>query len=211
MGAALGSALMFGFVLFATAAGRQPPAEVAAGDGIVVLTGADHRIVEGMRLLGLGKADRLLISGVNPKTSREELRRHNRAEDRLFDCCVDIGIEAQDTVGNASETVEWAHRHNFRRLIVVTSSYHMPRSLTEIARVLPDADLIAAPVLPRMLAERAWWLNPSATRLLLGEYLKLIPSAARLAATRLARTLDGSAPAVHQARSARQVQAAGAP
>lgn len=191
--AALFTALMFGFVLFATSAGRKAPADIPIADGIVVLTGADNRIPEGMRLLAGNKGRRLLISGVNPRASRDEVRRHARAQNGLFDCCVDIGYAAQDTIGNADEAMEWARRNKFRRLIVVTSSYHMPRSLTEFSRVLPDAELIASPVVPRSLTEGAWWLSASATRMLLSEYLKLLPSAARLAATRLVRSLEGGA------------------
>lgn len=196
-GAGLVTALMFGFVLFATSAGRKAPAEIPQADGIVVLTGADNRIPEGMRLLAEQKGRRLLISGVNPRTSREEVRRYNRAADGLFACCVDIGYLAQDTIGNADEAMEWARRHKYRRLIVVTSSYHMPRSLAEISRVLPEAELIASPVVPRSLTDQAWWLSASATRMLLSEYLKLLPSAARLAVARLARSFDAGALAAY--------------
>jgi uncharacterized SAM-binding protein YcdF (DUF218 family) len=197
LGAALLVALIFGFVLFATTAGRKPPDRIADADGIVVLTGAEHRIAEGMRLLTLGRAKRLLISGVNPKTTRDEIRRRNGGGERLFDCCVDIGYVAQDTVGNADEAMEWARAHGYRSLIVVTSSYHMPRSLAEIARVLPEAELIASPVVPRNLAEQPWWLSASTMRILFSEYCKYLPAAAKLVAARLVRTLDGGTLAAH--------------
>lgn len=193
LGAGLVTVLMSGFVLFASLATRNAPLQVSSADAIVVLTGAENRIQEGLRLLSENKGLRLLISGANPKTSRDEVRRHSRIQDRLFDCCVDIGYLAQDTIGNAVETMQWARQHTYRRLIVVTSSYHMPRSLAEIARVMPEAELIAAPVVPRTLAEQAWWLNIAATRMLLSEYLKLLPAAAKLAASRLVRTLEGDA------------------
>lgn len=195
--AGLVTALMFGFVLFATTAARKAPVDVPGADGIVVLTGADNRIPEGIRLLSERKGRRLLISGVNPRTSREEVRRHNPVQNGLFDCCVDIGYLAQDTVGNADEAMGWARHHRYRRLIIVTSSYHMPRSLAEIARVMPEAELIASPVVPRQLSERPWWLSPSATRILIAEYFKLLPSAARLAAARLVRSFDAGALAAH--------------
>ena len=64
----------------------------------------------------------------------------------MFECCVDIGYEAQDTPGNADETMHWAADQGFSKLIIVTSSYHMPRSLTELGRVMPDVRLVPYPV-----------------------------------------------------------------
>ena len=81
----------------------------------------------------------------------------------------------------------WAERHRFTRLIVVTSSYHMLRSMSELSRVLPDATLIPNPVVPRFLRDEPWWLSLSTTRILAVEYVKLIPSLARSWAKRLLR------------------------
>jgi hypothetical protein len=50
---------------------------------------------------------------------------------------------------------------------------------------MPDVELIAHPVVPRMLREGAWWLKPSAARMLAAEYIKLLPSYVRWAAHRL--------------------------
>jgi uncharacterized SAM-binding protein YcdF (DUF218 family) len=69
-------------------------------------------------------------------------------------------------------------------LIIVTSSYHMPRSLAELAIALPEAQLIPHSVVPLKLRNRAWWLQPSAARLLLSEYVKFLPVMVRLAIVR---------------------------
>ena len=121
------------------------------------------------------------------------LKRSAQASDALFRCCVDFDYVAQTTTGNAEETREWASRHRFGRLIVVTSSYHMPRSLTEIGRVLPDVELVAYPVKPRSMQGEAWWLNAHHVRVLAAEYLKLLPSMARFAIARVLRPLEASA------------------
>jgi uncharacterized SAM-binding protein YcdF (DUF218 family) len=192
-------ALLAGFVVFAREVVHSKPSPLQHADGIVILTGGSHRLAEAARLLADGYASRLLISGANRVTSREALHSNSGISHDLFDCCVDIGYEAQDTPGNAHETMEWAAHWRFKKLIVVTSTYHMPRSLTEIGRALPDVELIAYPVIAQGFRREGWWRNPALARILVSEYLKFIPSAARLGVARLLRSLDGSALAGGQA------------
>ena len=94
-----------------------------------------------------------------------------------FKCCVDVGYAAHDTSGNAEETKAWAHAHRFSKLIIVTSSYHMPRSLIELGRAMPAATLVPYPVLSRNFRTEAWWLHGATARLLFSEYVKFLPSA----------------------------------
>ncbi|HKZ96011.1 MAG TPA: YdcF family protein [Hyphomicrobiaceae bacterium] len=177
--------LVFGFVMFASAVMREPADENVHADGIVVLTGGETRIREAARLLSEGRGERLLISGVNPQTRRDSLKRLSGLGEQKFNCCVDLGYSALDTVGNAAETRKWAEALRYDSLIVVTASYHMPRSLAELARAMPSTELIAHPVVPVQLRRRAWWLNARTTRILVAEYLKYLPAAARLGAARV--------------------------
>jgi uncharacterized SAM-binding protein YcdF (DUF218 family) len=176
--------LMFGFTMFATHALRAPPPTVTPADGIIVLTGGDRRIVEGAGLLRSGIARRLLISGVNPRTGRDDVIRLSGLDAAKFSCCVDLGYAAQDTIGNAEEARTWADGIGARRIIVVTSGYHMLRSLTELAIAMPGVVLVPHPVVPRALRARPWWLQPGLTRLLATEYAKFLPVAARYAVVR---------------------------
>ncbi len=187
--AALG---VLGFVLFATSVTRELQDEDQRADGIVVLTGGDLRIAEGGRLLHAGRAGRMLISGVNTKTSRHDLLALTGLDEGRFDCCVDLGYGALDTVGNAAETRLWVRQRRFSSLIVVTSRYHMPRGLAELKMEIPDVNLIAHPVTPRHLRPQSWWLHLPTARVLVSEYVKFLPTAARLAASRLMSTLNGS-------------------
>ncbi len=200
-GLAAAALLGLGFVLFAGAATRDPRQPVPKADGVVALTGAQHRIRVAARLLADGHAKRLLVTGINRQAGRSDVRRLARLGKGLFDCCVDLGYEAQDTVGNAEETRSWAATHGFSSLIVVTSSYHMPRSLVELGRVMPEVRLIAHPVLPHQLRDEAWWTSPAAVRLLASEYLKFLPSAARFAVARLVRTFEPRAVATAEPAS----------
>ncbi len=181
-----GAGLFFGFVVFATTVMREPQVAdpTTSADGIVVLTGGELRLSAGSRLLKQNRGKRLLISGVNPRTTKKALFSILGLEAGKFGCCVDLGYEALNTLGNAEETSRWARDKNFRSLIIVTSSYHMPRSLVELTRRMPDTELIAYPVMPAQFRSTVWWLNPLAARVILSEYLKYLPAAARLAATR---------------------------
>lgn len=179
--------LVFGFALFAASVMRDQPLPEGNADGIIVLTGGDYRISEGGRLLQQGRASRMLISGVNPTTSRDDLIRLSGLEAATFSCCVDVGYAAQDTAGNAEEARTWAQGRKLSRLFVVTSIYHMPRSLAELALALPGVELIPDAVITRKFRNPAWWLHPGAARLLLSEYVKFLPVAARLGAMRYVR------------------------
>lgn len=192
LGALLAAAL-FGFVLFAGAATRAPLlADKERADGVVVLTGADLRIAQGAQLLREGRARRLLISGVNRKTSRDDVMRIAGLPPAQFDCCVDLGYEALDTFGNAGETKSWMALHRFNSVIVVTSSYHMPRALAELTLAMPHTTLIPHRVTPKAFPQQVWWLSPGAVRILFAEYVKFMPTAARMLAARVTTAWDGN-------------------
>ena len=202
VGASLGL-LLFGFVVFAAIATRSGLGPLVRTDGIVVLTGGEARIAEAGRLLRAGRAERLLISGVNRRTTRDDLRRLSGLNDQMFDCCVDIGYAALDTHGNADETRVWANLRRFSSLIIVTSSYHMPRSLAEIGIALPGVTLVPSPVVPRRLQGTPWWLELKTTRALVAEYVRFLPVATRLVVARLVGMREGSATRVSSAPSDR--------
>lgn len=187
-GAIGGLALLIGFAAFANAVRQSPPAGLPAADAIVVLTGGEDRIETGIRLLAQGKGHRLLISGVNPSTRATEIGRLAGSDSRLLRCCIDFGYVAVDTSGNAAEARDWAQSRGYSKLIVVTSNYHMPRSLAEFARLLPDAELISYPVGSRHYQIETWWRHPPTARLLAAEYVKFLTSAARLGVARLLST-----------------------
>ena len=166
------SAFVGGFLVFADkVVNSRPPARPSA-DGIVALTGGPSRIEDAVALLDRGSAERLLISGVDERTSARALANRSPQLASLIKCCIDIGYEANDTRGNALETRKWAERQGYGSLIVVTSAYHMPRSLAEIARELPEVDLVPYPIRPDMVAD--WHSDLPTFKLLLTEYVKYL-------------------------------------
>jgi uncharacterized SAM-binding protein YcdF (DUF218 family) len=179
----IGYALLVGLLLFggqALHAPRFASTDLRPSDGVVVLTGGENRVREGLKLMTEAPVRRVLISGVYRSTSREDFRRHFALPSVLSDCCLDIGYLAQDTVGNAEETRAWVEAWGFQRLIVVTSGYHMPRSLLELRRALPDVELIPHPVGWGRENKPRWWLDDTALRLVLREYGKYIVALVRI-------------------------------
>ncbi len=157
-----------------------PPPDPAPADGIVALTGSSNaRISEAMKLLEDGKATRLLVSGVNPQASRADIKGVAKATRRIYDCCVDLGFQATDTVGNARETAGWARAKGFRSLIVVTSDFHMPRAMLELHEALPDVRLTPYPVQTTDLDSEHWWKSGDGARRMIVEYCKYLVILAR--------------------------------
>jgi uncharacterized SAM-binding protein YcdF (DUF218 family) len=183
--AVLAALLFAGFVVYAQAVSRSPAGQGAHADGIVALTGGEERIAEAVRLLAEGRAKRLLISGVNPSTSKLELIGLNPRSERLFRCCVDLDKRAIDTRDNALQTTAWARKQGFHSLIVVTSSYHMPRSLIELRQTMTDVELIPYAVKPPALQCDRWWSDRTTLFVLAKEYIKLVTAVSRYAAYRL--------------------------
>jgi uncharacterized SAM-binding protein YcdF (DUF218 family) len=168
-----------GLLAFAGRVQHSTPAPAPErADGIVALTGANsnQRIGAAMGLLEDGYGKRVLVSGVNRMASREDVRNVSRAVRRLYDCCVDLGFTAADTVGNARETADWAQAMRYRRLIVVTADYHMPRAMLELKAVLrgTGVELQTYPVRTPALQAHDWWRRPGAARLMVVEYCKYL-------------------------------------
>ncbi len=145
-------------------------------EGIVILTGTPARLKVGFELLKSGAAKRILISGVNRQVSREQLRIAMGESDEIMNCCVDLGRIAHDTVGNAYEASLWASEHKFNKLIIVTSAYHMPRSLVELKRQMPNKNLYAFSPATDALKLEKWWKSPALFYVLSAEFNKYIIS-----------------------------------
>ncbi len=184
LGAAIGAgyAVLFGLLLFAGQALRTPQfalGDIRPSDGLVVLTGGENRVREGLRLMIETPVRRVLISGVYRSTTHDDFRRHFGLPSVLSNCCLDIGYAAQDTVGNADETRAWVKVWGFQRVIVVTSGYHMPRSMLELRRALPHIQLIPHPVSWGRENKPRWWVDSGAMRVVLREYSKLLLAVVR--------------------------------
>ena len=173
-------ALTVGFGVFAEHISLlTQPTDMRTADGIIVLTGGQSRLSAAFDLLKAGKGKRLLISGVNPHADRRALREVTGGDKRLFTCCVDIDHVALDTIGNAEQSAKWVAAHDYGRVILVTNNYHMPRSLLEMHRLLPQASVEPYPVVNSKLDDGSWLTKPDALRVLATEYVKYLAALAR--------------------------------
>ncbi|MDA0340975.1 MAG: YdcF family protein [Proteobacteria bacterium] len=174
-----------GFLRFVDSIARLEPAPPIRADVIVVLTGGAKRVAAGFGLLNQGKGEALFVSGVFPDVRPDDLRALAEAEeisipDGLLACCVALGFSARDTRGNATEIAGWLAARDVRSVLMVTSNYHVPRSLMELQNALPAIKIHPYPVVAGKVMLDAWWRWPGSLRLLAGEYHKLILAGFRL-------------------------------
>lgn len=170
---------------------------VPTADAVVVATGGTGRLAMGFALLRAERAPVLFISGVDPVVVRERIREvipegDAGLSDDVIACCVQLGYGARDTVGNAREVSDWLRDQGGRSLILVTSGYHLPRTLLEFHAVMPEIRIEPVPVVtPEVRLER-YWLYPGSFALLAGEWSKFLFAQARIAAGAFLRgLLDG--------------------
>lgn len=148
-------------------------------DAIVVLTGGSQRVQQGLALLAAGKAKKLFISGVSRNVHVPALLHAAGQPGERDECCIVLGHAADNTLGNARETQVWMHEEGYHSLRLVTSSYHMPRSLLEFTRAMPDITIIGNPVFTDSVKQDRWWAWPGTASLIIGEYDKYLLARAR--------------------------------
>ncbi|MBX3560590.1 MAG: YdcF family protein [Sphingomonas sp.] len=131
-------AYALGYAAFAVLLPR--PAGDARTDAIVVLTGGPGRMERGLEMLRQGRAERMLVSGVNRTVRLSELKAQYPDYADLFDQRVVLGRESFDTRSNADEVARWMERRRFRSLRLVTNDLHMPRARYELRKRI-DGDI----------------------------------------------------------------------
>jgi uncharacterized SAM-binding protein YcdF (DUF218 family) len=159
---------LLGFCVFTAYAYMLKYSIIPSADGIVVLTGGAERLPTALSLLKEEKAPRMLISGVNEKVSLGAL--FGRIDEEYLKR-IELGYKADNTFENALETKEWAQKNDIHSVLLVTSFYHMPRSLFELRTQIPNIRIYPVPVF--MQTEQHWTYTRSAW-LVFVEYNKFI-------------------------------------
>ena len=93
-------------------------------DAIVVFAGSDDRVKAGFDLVKSGLADFLVIS----PASEKQLKKYEHKNGNLFETRYIIENKAGTTFENAIYTRKIIEKHNLKSIILLTSSYHFPRS-----------------------------------------------------------------------------------
>ena len=166
-----------GLAWFAEASRQDSDRPELATEAIIVPTGGSGRLEEGLRLLESGLAQMLFVTGVGEGVERAELR--ERYDPALWDCCVELGYEAEDTEANAREAAAWMESHSFTSLRLVTSGYHMLRAMMEFRSAMPNANLVAHPVFPEHVKVEHWWRYRGTAALIASEFTKYLWALAR--------------------------------
>lgn len=163
-----------GLVIYANTIPIEQKKADPSADAIVVLTGGSGRLGAGLKLLTKKRAKKLFVSGVYKGTDVKRLMTLFQEAPIDLECCLEIGDDAMNTAGNAIETAAWFRNKKYKSLIIVTSNYHMPRSVLEFRSVMPEAKLISYPVFPETFKRERWWAWPGTTGLLMREYSKYL-------------------------------------
>jgi len=153
---------------------KQYTVSTNQSDGIIVLTGGNNRLKQGIKLLINKKAKKLFVSGVYRGNDVRRLLAIQKQNPEEVLCCINIGYNATSTHGNAKETAEWVKNLKYKSIRLVTANYHMPRSLVLFRSAMPDIRIIPHPVYPPKFKYNKWWLSGRTVNLVISEYFKYI-------------------------------------
>ncbi len=167
----LGTIWVIGFIAFSCYAIGMKYRPTETAEAIVALTGGNDRIKEAIRLLEEDKAPKLFISGVNGNVTGFHLLKEVSKETQEK---IELGYKAKTTRMNAVETAEWVQKNNIHTIILVTSFYHMPRSLLEVKRAIPNLKVSPFAVFPKSFGENTDWLHTRYAWQLFLEYHKFL-------------------------------------
>jgi uncharacterized SAM-binding protein YcdF (DUF218 family) len=167
----------------------------AKADVAVVLTGGGDRLETGLSLVASGRVDKMFVSGAgNNVRLADIIAQSSKAKQyKVDDTKVVLGHQAENTIGNAEETLSWLQTGKYETVYLVTSGYHMPRSLLEFANLNPQKELcttgpnmqgvcgtmtqftfVPMPVASGEFKAGQWWSDANSRALLLSEYNKYL-------------------------------------
>lgn len=138
-----------GFVMFTAAIYyMSEPQNTDKIDGAIVLTGGTNRVSKGLDLLADGRITHLLVSGVHKDVEIKDIMTIWGKKKNVPPCCITLGREAGNTIGNATEAKKWIESEKLEKVYIITANYHMPRALLEFNHQIPDVKIIPFPVQP---------------------------------------------------------------
>ena len=111
-------------------------------DGIAVLTGGKGRIKLGIDLFKNSNA-KLIISGINKKVKKYNSIIPNELIKKES---ITLDKESLSTLDNALTIARWAKNNKLKKIKVITSYYHMPRSILLLKIMAPKLSFYEYPV-----------------------------------------------------------------
>ena len=141
--------------------------------GVIVLTGGKMRIEKGMEIMQKGYAEKMFISGVFMPSEIQMKFKIEKTKKDLLECCISFGEEAKNTIENAGEADQWLRKNpEITKVILITSYYHLPRSILIFEKKLwSNPEIYAVPAVEKVnLFEQPLFH----LRLVSSEYFKVI-------------------------------------
>ena len=134
--------LIYGFVIFLNKIHYNQVRFNYKTDGIAVLTGGTGRIKLGLELFNKNKNLKLIISGVDRKVSDKSIIPNNLINKHN----ITIDKDSESTYQNAKIINKWTSKCKLQNVTIITSYYHMPRSMMLIQSLSPTINFYAYPV-----------------------------------------------------------------
>jgi len=159
---------------------------------VVILTGGTNRIKEGFEVIyKLDKKSisnlKVLVSGTGKGFSKLSLQEklNPNFDLRLIECCVELDDVSQDTYSNAVETSKWVSKNNIEEILLITSNYHIPRSILEFQNKMPNLKILYYPITPKQHQINNWLKSFETFSLIFIEYCKYIIANVRIKTLRI--------------------------
>ena len=105
---------------------EQPPLKEIQNQPIIILTGDSGRIDKGLKLADVIDSPAILISGVDPRFTKDALVDNWDAAETIN--IISLDHDALNTVDNAKQSAKWLKENQYTSAVLVTSSYHITRA-----------------------------------------------------------------------------------
>jgi len=122
--------------------------DVTNEDAIVVFTGGTGRLYTAKKLMKRNFNGPILISGVNERVHPTDVLGDSAT---TYIGHITYDYESPSTRGNVSMTSEWVSEKGISSILLVTSYYHVPRSLLLFEQAKFDKPITVYPVFPRTI------------------------------------------------------------
>ncbi len=166
----------FGLVGFVDTINKYKQPKLILADVAIVLTGGAGRIEKGIEILNKNKVKKLFISGVHKSVVVKKLL--NVVKDNSFSqynkSNIILGYQAKTTFDNGIEVANFIKNNNYKSIYLITSKFHMPRSMYEVRYRLPNVKIIPYPINNNNIKIKNWYSYPGTLFILTFEYLKTL-------------------------------------
>jgi len=139
-------------------------------EGIAVLTGGKGRIDKGIELFKASPNNYLIISGVDKSIKIIEVV----PKDILNSNKVFIDRKSETTIDNAEEIIKWSRKNSITNIRIITSDYHMPRSMLILSKKSESLNFFPDPVKSDINIRKNISENFKSLLFLSEEYLKYL-------------------------------------